>query len=55
MQTESIAALNNGSILYYLVVVVQARSDYGGKMLETMREVRLIKHRPAYPRYYLLL
>ena len=27
------------------MVVVQARSDYGGKMLETMREVRLIKHR----------
>jgi len=27
------------NMLYYLVIVVQARNDYGGKMLETMREL----------------
>ena len=27
-------------MIYYLVIVVQARDDYGGRMLETMREVR---------------
>ena len=39
LQTEAIAGLSAGSSLYYLVIVVQARGDYGGKMLETMREV----------------
>ena len=31
--------LTNSNVLYYLVIVVQARGDYGGKMLETMREL----------------
>jgi hypothetical protein len=39
MQTTDIAGLSAGSTLYYLVIIVQARGDYGGKMLETMREV----------------
>lgn len=34
-------------LIYYLIIVVQARDDYGGRMLETMREVRATPAAPS--------
>ena len=40
LEAGDVAGYSAPSLLYFLVIVVQARGDYGGKMLETMREVR---------------
>merc|ERR1711957_1109200 len=39
LEAGDVAGYSAPSLLYFLVIVVQARGDYGGKMLETMREL----------------
>merc|ERR1711957_774635 len=39
VEAGDVAGYSAPNTLYFLVIVVQARGDYGGKMLETMREL----------------